>query len=390
MDQVLSSLYPEPKVEFPYETKADLTNGDAAAFKGKATKLRTNYGKGRGKEKAPESPEVSSDSDGTYVTHLNAYEGENEHQEHQFVASHDDESIIARRAELRSKKMNHPSRIRTPQATTSPPSVPEQATVLAPPIQGQHPKAMNRLKTEGLRTILEEKLLSTDRVIDRMSLEHMKEWLAPVISDGTPKWLEPGAVIEKKDLNMAARYWFGFISNTIIPSQNEYILHHAKVAYLGCLIKGTKLNLGRIIVSEMLMRARQRQNSLPFPVLITELCRCARVPKDAKKDVEVIPTSSTDIRRLEVKYLKYQAEKKQKEAPVDHSPAVDTHFIPVEAYLPTPAQGPSDRATATPSDTPGSSVVALPPRPAFVAISWTLITHASLLRMGQLAHSANC
>ncbi|KAG5619919.1 hypothetical protein H5410_005137 [Solanum commersonii] len=151
-----------------------------------------------------------------------------------------------------------------------------------------------------------------------------------------------------------------------MPSQNELIIHPAKASCLGFIIEDTQINLGTIVASKILMHVKQRRTSLSFPVLITELCKRARVPQDTKHDVEVMPTASADIWRIEDNCLKDQAERMKA----------------ASAPPPTPTPGPLGIpiATVTPTDITGSSATILPRLP---------LTQVSLLRMGQLAFFAN-
>ncbi|WMV29933.1 hypothetical protein MTR67_023318 [Solanum verrucosum] len=187
----------------------------------------------------------------------------------------DDQLLKKRRAGLHSKALHDPSRLPVLPTPPPPPAQVVEKAPKVPPVQAPPPRSINRLKAAGLRTILEEKRLSTNGVedmypdvklipkgkkkansfaptdyvevqgktvncsntkinkvlgctiqvvyflvdkIQKNTLDYLKVLFSPLISDITSLWIETVVHIEKKDLNIAARYWFGFISNTLMPS----------------------------------------------------------------------------------------------------------------------------------------------------------------------------
>ncbi|WMV29447.1 hypothetical protein MTR67_022832 [Solanum verrucosum] len=206
----------------------------------------------------------------------------------------DDQTLQQRRVELLSKVLHDLARL---PVTPPPPPPPAHTTEQAqpvPPVQALPPHSMNRLEAARLRTILEEKRLSTNGVVGRYP---------------------------------------------DVPKGNKKAKSFTPVNYV--VVRGKRVKCGSSYINEkMQLRAKQSQTSLPFSVLFMELCWRARVPFVAKTDMEVTFTSFTNIWRIEAKYTRDEAERR-KAVPVDTSPAVDVDMLEGDTYLPTHANEPS-------------------------------------------------
>lgn len=146
--------------------------------------------------------------------------------------------------------------------------------------------------------------------------------LALLITNTTSTMLKEGVVIEKKELNISIHYWLSFIINNLIPSQNESILWHRKATLMGCIMDRSLLNFSSTITIKILIRAKQHQTSLSIPGLIMALYRRASVPFVKKIDVEITPSASSNIWRIDSEFQKDKEESARRKL-VNTSPTIN-------------------------------------------------------------------
>ncbi|KAK6782083.1 hypothetical protein RDI58_019879 [Solanum bulbocastanum] len=110
-------------------------------------------------------------------------------------------------------------------------------------------------------------------------LDDFNRWLAPLLSDATPRWIEARSTFKENDLIIAVRYSLQFISSSF--------------------------------------------------------CGRAGVAFVVKKDIKVTPSFCCDIHWNKVEYFKDEGDRKKK-TPVDTSSRVDVYSMEVGHTPPIP------------------------------------------------------
>ena len=88
---------------------------------------------------------------------------------------------------------------------------------------------------------------------------------------GTKKTLYKS--IAREDLIEEAKVWFYFISSILLPSKHLSIVRRDEAILLYALLKGYKINVGKIIENYILSYSRSNcKGFIPHPVTITSLC----------------------------------------------------------------------------------------------------------------------
>ncbi|KAG5616516.1 hypothetical protein H5410_016340 [Solanum commersonii] len=225
----------------------------------------------------------------------------------------------------------------------APPPVTPALPVLPPP------RLLNRLKGDGLQTIIEDKLLSMEGlegkhldVLETLQYHGFEQFTRPRDLTFPPGGKEVECYSEHINVIL------GRPLHSVLPYEglpNVQSLDDLKGG-LPWFYHGQEADQPRTVDFARDGHESQAETYLSvIPVLITELCRHAGVSRDPANDIEEV-----DRRRA---------------APADTSPEVNIDSLPTEGHSPTPD--------------PGASSSSQPAK----------ITQAMILKMGQLAYLAD-
>ena len=117
--------------------------------------------------------------------------------------------------------------------------------------------------------------------------------------------------ISRGDLTEKAKVWFYFISLVLVPSKHLSKVRKNEAILLYALLKGYKINVGKIIENSILSYSRSKCRGLiPHPATITNLCLLGGVEKEWGKE-KTYPRESPMTLTGVTKGLKNRAKEKE-------------------------------------------------------------------------------
>ncbi|KAL1120219.1 hypothetical protein V6Z11_D01G152500 [Gossypium hirsutum] len=131
-------------------------------------------------------------------------------------------------------------------------------------IQDEHTTFVESITAEGLTQVLEDLCIEGTR------------W---TISN------QECYIVERALLKPIGKIWYHFLRSRLIPSTYNTNVSKERILLLHSIIKGKRINVGRIIFQEVHWCAEKNASSLKFPSLITYLCRTAQVPLNDNEDI---------------------------------------------------------------------------------------------------------
>ncbi|MCD9558664.1 hypothetical protein HAX54_016192 [Datura stramonium] len=140
---------------------------------------------------------------------------------------------------------------------------------------------------------------ATDYLAKLENPDNNYTWIASLIAAGMLAWAIEGGQIFKSELNIQSTYWLGFVCSRLTPSENDNEVPISRAILISCIMAGVHINVRDIISIEMRDLARQAHTSLPFPVLVTNLCRDVGVPEIARIDENIWEKHVVDIKKIQ-------------------------------------------------------------------------------------------
>ena len=120
--------------------------------------------------------------------------------------------------------------------------------------------------------------------------------IVDLLTNGKGKWKAirktPHQSIAIGSLTKEAKVWFYFVSSVLLPSKHLSIVRKNEAILLYTLLKGYKINVGKIIENSIMSYYRNKYRSLiPHLTTITRLCILGGVNGDWE-DEETCPKAS--------------------------------------------------------------------------------------------------